>query len=160
VGDYEEWMQRAIAEARLTAASADVPIGAVVLDAAGNTLGAGHNERELTGDPTAHAELLAIRAAAASTGSWRLDDLTLVVTLEPCAMCAGAILQSRIGRVVFGAWDEKAGAVGSVVDLLRDRRMPNKVEVIGGVLEAECATLLREFFEARRFEARRFDARR
>jgi tRNA(adenine34) deaminase len=148
--DYDEWMQRAIAEARLTAASADVPIGAVVLDASGVTLGAGHNERELSGDPTAHAELLAIRAAAASTGSWRLDDLTLVVTLEPCAMCAGAILQSRIGRVVFGAWDEKAGAVGSVVDLLRERRMPNRVEVIAGVLEAECAALLREFFEARR----------
>ena len=124
--------------------------GAVVLDAAGNTLGAGHNERELSGDPTAHAELLAIRMAAASTGSWRLDDLTLVVTLEPCAMCAGAILQSRIGRVVFGAWDEKAGAVGSVVDLLRERRMPNRVEVVAGVLEAECAALLREFFEARR----------
>ena len=143
-------MRRAIAEARLTAASADVPIGAVVLDASGRALGAGHNERELSGDPTAHAELLAIRAAAASTGSWRLDDLTLVVTLEPCAMCAGAILQSRIGRVVFGAWDEKAGAVGSVVDLLRERRMPNRVEVIAGVLEAECAALLREFFEARR----------
>ena len=148
--EYEEWMQRAIAEARHTAASADVPIGAVVLDGAGNTLGAGHNERELSGDPTAHAELLAIRAAAASTGSWRLDDLTLVVTLEPCAMCAGAILQSRIGRVVFGAWDEKAGAAGSVVDLLRERRMPNRVEVIGGVLEAECATLLTEFFQQRR----------
>ena len=148
--EYEEWMTLAIAEARLTAASADVPIGAVVLDGAGHTLGAGHNERELTGDPTAHAELLAIRAAAASIGSWRLDDLTLVVTLEPCAMCAGAILQSRIGRVVFGAWDEKAGAAGSVVDLLRERRMPNRVEVIGGVLEAECAALLREFFQARR----------
>ncbi len=147
---FEEWMSRAIAEARLTAASADVPIGAVVLDASGTTLGAGHNERELTGDPTAHAELLAIRAAAASTGSWRLDHLTLVVTLEPCAMCAGAILQSRIGRVVFGAWDEKAGAVGSVVDLLRGSRMPNRVEVVGGVLEAECAALLTEFFEQRR----------
>ena len=153
--EYEEWMHRAIAEARLTAASADVPIGAVVLDESGVTLGAGHNERELSGDPTAHAELLAIRAAAASTGSWRLDDLTLVVTLEPCAMCAGAILQSRIGRVVFGAWDEKAGAAGSVVDLLRERRMPNRVEVIGGVLEAECAALLRAFFEERRFEERR-----
>ena len=148
--EYEEWMHRAIAEARLTSISADVPIGAVVLDGAGNTLGAGHNERELSGDPTAHAELLAIRAAAASTGSWRLDDLTLVVTLEPCAMCAGAILQSRIGRVVFGAWDEKAGAVGSVVDLLRERRMPNRVEVVAGVLEVECAALLREFFQARR----------
>ena len=152
MGEYEEWMHRAIAEARLTAPSADVPIGAVVLDTSGVTLGAGHNERELSGDPTAHAELLAIRAAAASIGSWRLDDLTLVVTLEPCAMCAGAILQSRIGRVVFGAWDEKAGAAGSVVDLLRERRMPNRVEVIGGVLEAECAALLREFFEARRAE--------
>jgi tRNA(adenine34) deaminase len=150
MGQYDEWMRRALAEATLTAASADVPIGAVVLDASGVTVGAGHNERELSGDPTAHAELLAIRAAAASIGSWRLDDLTLVVTLEPCAMCAGAILQSRIGRVVFGAWDEKAGAVGSVVDLLRERRMPNRVEVIAGVLEAECAQLLRDFFQARR----------
>ncbi len=150
MGQYDEWMRRALAEAALASTSADVPIGAVVLDAAGNTLGAGHNERELSGDPTAHAELLAIRAAAASIGSWRLDDLTLVVTLEPCAMCAGAILQSRIGRVVFGAWDEKAGAAGSVVDLLRERRMPNRVEVIGGVLEAECAALLRGFFRTHR----------
>jgi tRNA(adenine34) deaminase len=150
VVQYEEWMRLALEQARLTAPAADVPIGALVLDASGRTVGAGHNERELTGDPTAHAELLAIRAAAASTGSWRLDHLTLVVTLEPCAMCAGAILQARIGRVVFGAWDEKAGAAGSVVDLLRDRRMPNRVEVVGGVLAAECAALLREFFKARR----------
>ena len=146
----EDWMRRALAEAADALPAGDVPVGAIVLDAAGVPLGAGHNERELTGDPTAHAELLAIRRAAERRGSWRLDDATLVVTLEPCAMCAGAVLQSRIGRVVFGAWDEKAGAVGSVVDLLRDRRLPHRVEVIPGVLEAECAAMLRTFFEARR----------
>jgi tRNA(adenine34) deaminase len=147
---YEHWMRAALAEATRARASDDVPIGAVVVDDAGTVLGTGHNERELTGDPTAHAELLAIRAAAAARGTWRMDDLTLVVTLEPCAMCAGAILQARIPRVVFGAWDEKAGAVGSTVDLLRESGMPNRVEVVAGILEPECATLLREFFEARR----------
>lgn len=147
---YEHWMRSALAEAAQALDSHDVPIGAVVLDESGDVLGTGHNERELTGDPTAHAELIAIRAAAAARGSWRLDDVTLVVTLEPCAMCAGAILQARIPRVVFGAWDEKAGAVGSVVDLLRESGMPNRVEVVAGVLEPESAALLRDFFGSRR----------
>jgi len=147
---YEHWMRAALAEAARARASADVPIGAVVVDDSGAVLGSGHNERELTGDPTAHAELIAIRAAAAARGGWRLDDVTLVVTLEPCAMCAGAILQARIPRVVFGAWDDKAGAVGSVVDLLREAGMPNRVEVVAGILEPDCAGLLREFFQTRR----------
>jgi tRNA(adenine34) deaminase len=145
-----EWMSRALAEAALALPAGDVPVGAVVLDASGTTIGAGHNERELTGDPSAHAEIVAIRAAAKALGTWRLDDTTLVVTLEPCTMCAGAILQARIPRVVFGAWDEKAGAAGSVHDVLRDRRLPHRVEVVAGVREAECAALLTEFFEARR----------
>ncbi len=147
---YEEWMSRALAEAQLALASGDVPIAALVLDEAGDTIGVGRNERELTGDPTAHAEIVAIRAAAAAVGTWHLEDTTLVVTLEPCAMCAGAILQARIPRVVFGAWDEKAGAAGSVNDLLRDRRLPHRVEVVAGVLEAESAALLVGFFEDRR----------
>lgn len=147
---YEEWMLPALAEARLALGTGDVPVGAVVVDAAGIPVGAGRNLREHTGDPTAHAEVVAIRAAAAALGTWRLDELTLVVTLEPCVMCAGAILQARIPRVVFGAWDEKAGAAGSVHDVLRDRRLPYRVEVVAGVLEAECAGLLTDFFEERR----------
>ncbi len=147
---YDEWMLPALAEAQLALGSGDVPVGAVVVDATGTLIGAGRNERELTGDPTAHAEVVAIRAAAVATGSWRLDDLTLVVTLEPCVMCAGAILQARIPRVVFGAWDDKAGAAGSVYDLLRDRRLPHRVEVIGGVRETDCAELLSSFFDSRR----------
>ena len=147
---YEQWMREALQRARGTAASGDVPIAALVFDGDGALIGAGVNERELHGDPTAHAEIVAIRQAAAARGSWRLDDVTLVVTLEPCVMCAGAILAARIPRVVFGAWDEKAGAAGSVVDVLRERRLPHRVEVSGGVLETECAEVLREFFEARR----------
>ncbi|MDO7880847.1 tRNA adenosine(34) deaminase TadA [Antiquaquibacter soli] len=147
---YEEWMLSALAEARLALGTGDVPVGAVVVDDAGRAVGAGRNLREHTGDPTAHAEVVAIREAAASVGSWRLDGLTLVVTLEPCVMCAGAVLQSRITRVVFGAWDEKAGAAGSVHDVLRDRRLPHRVEVIGGVLERECAELLTGFFDGKR----------
>ena len=127
--------------------SNDVPIGAVVLNADGEIIGKGGNERELTGDPTAHAEIIALRTAAEKIGSWRLDNCTLVVTLEPCAMCAGAILQSRIPRVVFGAWDEKAGAAGSLWDLLRDRRSLHQVEVISGVLENRSQELLKKFFE-------------
>ena len=127
--------------------SNDVPIGAVVLNADGEIIGKGGNERELTGDPTAHAEIIALRNAAEKIGSWRLEDCTLVVTLEPCAMCAGAILQSRIPRVVFGAWDEKAGAAGSLWDLLRDRRSLHQVEVISGVLEQRSQELLKKFFE-------------
>jgi tRNA(adenine34) deaminase len=142
----EEWMEIALAEARATAHTNDVPVGAIVVDAEGNVIGRGRNRREESGDPTAHAEVLALRAAAAHRGSWRLDDVTLVVTLEPCAMCAGTILAARVPRLVFGAWDEKAGAVGSVYDLLRDRRLPHRVEVTTGVRLAECADLLTAFF--------------
>ena len=147
---YGSWMLDALADARLAAETGDVPVSALVLDAAGNPIGRGRNERERLGDPTAHAEILAIREAARATGSWHLESTTLVVTLEPCAMCAGAILNARIPRVVFGAWDEKAGAAGSVNDLLRDRRLPHRVEVVAGIEADACATLLREFFEARR----------
>jgi len=143
-------MTAALAEARLALETGDVPVAAMVRDASGEVIGVGRNERELTGDPTAHAEIVAIRAAAAVAGTWHLENTTLVVTLEPCTMCAGAILQARIPRVVFGAWDEKAGAVGSVHDVLRDRRLPHRVEVTAGVLEAESAALLKEFFQARR----------
>jgi tRNA(adenine34) deaminase len=148
--DSAEWMREAIAEARLSLQTGDVPVGALLFDASGRRVAGDHNRREELKDPTAHAELLAIRAAAAVLGDWHLTDLTLVVTLEPCAMCAGAILNSRIPRVVFGAWDEKAGAVGSVNDLLRDRRLPHRVEVAAGVEAEACAALLVDFFEARR----------
>ena len=147
---YDQWMGEALAEARLALATGDVPVAALVVDASGTRIGVGRNERELTHDPTAHAEIIAIRAAAEQLGTWHLENTTLVVTLEPCTMCAGAILQARIPRVVFGAWDEKAGAVGSVHDVLRDRRLPHRVEVIAGVAAEESATLLREFFEGRR----------
>jgi len=143
-------MDRALALAVAAAAAGDVPVGAVVMDAAGRIVGEGRNEREETHDPTAHAEVVALRQAAASLGSWNLEDHTLVVTLEPCLMCAGAILQARVGRVVFGAWDDKAGAAGSLYDVLRDRRLPYRAEVIGGVREAEASALLRAFFDARR----------
>ena len=140
-------MAIALVEAMKALATGDVPVGAIVVGPDGDVGGAGHNEREATGDPTAHAEVMALRAAATATGSWNLSGHTLVVTLEPCVMCAGAILNARIGRVVFGAWDPKAGAAGSVVDLLRDRTLPIRVdEVIGGVLETECSDLLTEFF--------------
>ena len=147
---YEELMSEAIAEAKLARDTGDVPVGAIIVDAAGATIAVGRNERELTRDPTAHAEIVAIREAAVQAGTWHLENTTLVVTLEPCTMCAGAILQARIPRVVFGAWDEKAGAVGSVHDVLRDRRLPHRVEVIAGVLETQCAALLTGFFEERR----------
>jgi tRNA(adenine34) deaminase len=142
----EAAMRLALAEAELALRSSDVPVGAVVLDADGSVLAAARNEREKLHDPTAHAEVLAIRRAAERRGDWRLTNTTLVVTLEPCVLCAGAILSARIPRLVFGAWDEKAGAVGSVHDLLRDRRLNHRVEVIGGVLEAECAAVLTTFF--------------
>lgn len=142
----EEAMRLALAEAELALASGDVPVGAVLLDADGTVLAHGRNERERHGDPTAHAEIVAIRRAAQVRGDWHLDDVTLVVTLEPCVMCAGAILAARIPRVVFGAWDEKAGASGSVHDLLRDRRLPYRAEVVPGVLERECAAVLTRFF--------------
>lgn len=130
--------------------SADVPVGAVILNSKGEVVAIGSNERELDNDPTAHAEIVAMRRAATKLGSWRLEDHTLVVTLEPCAMCAGAIVQSRIPRVVFGAWDEKAGAVGSVWDILRDPRTLNKPEVVTGVMADECAQLLQSFFLGQR----------
>ena len=148
--EHEHAMRAALAEAQLAHASGDVPVGAVLLDADGTVLAHAHNEREALQDPTAHAEVLAIRRGAEIRGAWHLDDTTLVVTLEPCVLCAGAILAARIPRVVFGAWDEKAGAAGSVHDLLRDRRLPHRVEVTGGVLADEGAALLSEFFEARR----------
>ncbi len=148
--DYAEWMREAIAEAALTLETGDVPVAAILLDAEGRRISTGRNEREKLQDPTAHAEIVAIRAAAAARGDWHLTDTTLVVTLEPCAMCAGAILNARIPRVVFGAWDEKAGAAGSVHDLLRDRRLNHRVEVTAGVEAEACSALLLEFFEARR----------
>ncbi|WP_248147136.1 tRNA adenosine(34) deaminase TadA [Microbacterium aoyamense] len=143
-------MQRALELASLAGEADDVPVGAVVLDAAGVVIGEGRNLREVSHDPTAHAEVVALRAAAASTRSWNLEGCTLVVTLEPCVMCAGAVLQSRVSRLVFGAWDEKAGAAGSMYDVVRDRRLPYRVEVVAGVREAEASALLRTFFDARR----------
>jgi tRNA(adenine34) deaminase len=143
-------MRRALAEAGLTAATGDVPVGAVVLAPDGGVLGTGHNAREAAGDPTAHAEVLALRAAALSRRSWRLDGCTLVVTLEPCTMCAGALVLARVARLVFGAWDPKAGAAGSVRDVVRDTRLNHQAEVVGGVLEGECGVLLRNFFASRR----------
>ncbi|MFD0343780.1 tRNA adenosine(34) deaminase TadA [Streptomyces sp. NPDC127117] len=139
-------MRRALAEADLAARAGDVPVGAVVLGPDGALLATGHNEREATGDPTAHAEVLAVRRAAAALGRWRLSGCTLVVTLEPCTMCAGALVQSRVDRVVYGARDEKAGAAGSLWDVVRDRRLNHRPEVIQGVLEQECASLLTSFF--------------
>ncbi|MEV6117592.1 tRNA adenosine(34) deaminase TadA [Streptomyces sp. NPDC052109] len=143
-------MRLALAEAERAVRGGDVPVGAVVLAPDGTTvLATGHNEREATGDPTAHAEVLAIRRAAALLGEWRLTGCTLVVTLEPCTMCAGAIVQSRVDRVVYGARDEKAGAAGSLWDVIRDRRLNHRPEVVEGVLAAECAAPLTEFFRSR-----------
>jgi len=147
---YDQWMLEAISDARLALASADVPVAAIVLSASGEVIGRGRNEKELHRDPTAHAEVVAIRQAAATTGDWHLTGATLVVTLEPCVMCAGAILAARIPRVVFGAWDEKAGAVGSMYDVLRDRRLNHRVEVVAGIQAEACSRLLLDFFEARR----------
>ncbi len=148
--DYKALMQQAILLATEAAIKGDVPVGALVVDDAGTTFGQGANLREQDNDPTAHAEIVAIRNAAKKLGNYRLDDLTMVVTLEPCGMCAGAIAQSRIKRLVFGSFDEKAGAVGSVWDLLRDTRAIYKPEVISGVLEDECGQLLSEFFITKR----------
>ncbi|CAM5528896.1 tRNA adenosine(34) deaminase TadA [Streptomyces griseus] len=141
-------MRRALAEAAQAASAGDVPVGAVVLGPDGTELAAAHNEREATGDPTAHAEILALRRAAEAVGEWRLTDCTLVVTLEPCTMCAGALVQSRVARVVDGARDEKAGAAGSLWDVIRDRRLNHRPEVIAGVLEPECAEQLTTFFRS------------
>ncbi|MFF2389026.1 tRNA adenosine(34) deaminase TadA [Agromyces sp. NPDC058104] len=144
---HREWMRLALGEAALAPATRDVPVGAVVLDADGRVVATSRNERELTGDPTAHAEVLALRRAAEATGDWRLEGCTLVVTLEPCVMCAGAILAARVPTVVFGAWDEKAGAAGSLYDVLRDRRLNHRVEVYAGVEAEASARLLLDFFE-------------
>ena len=140
-------MHVALATARDAVKSGDVPVGAAVFNASGDLIAVGHNERELHNDPTAHAEVVALRRASEKLGTWRLDELTLVVTLEPCAMCAGAIAQSRIQTVIFGAWDEKAGAVGSVWDLLRDPRSVFRTEVRAGVLADECAALIKNFIQ-------------
>jgi len=148
--DYKVLMQKAISHAKETAIKGDVPVGALVVDDSGNIVGHGANLREQENDPTAHAEIVAIRNAAKKLGNYRLDELTMVVTLEPCGMCAGAIAQSRIKRLVFGSFDEKYGAVGSVWDLLRDSRAIYKPEVLSGVLENECAQLLSDFFTAKR----------
>ena len=149
--NYERAMRVALERAKFGAtASGDVPVGAVILNKAGEIVALGNNQRELLKDPLGHAEIVVIKAAARSIGSWRLDECTLVVTLEPCVMCAGAIMAARIPRVVFGTWDEKAGAAGSVWDLLRDPRSLNKVEVITGVLESECSEVLTQFFADKR----------
>jgi tRNA(adenine34) deaminase len=148
LASFEPAMLQAIAEASL--AGADVPVGAVVLDPAGEVVGRGRNSREADSDPTAHAEVIAIRAAGQSIGSWRLAGCTLVVTLEPCTMCAGALLAGRMARLVYGAPDPRAGAAGSVWDVLHDPRLGEPVEVVGGVLADQCAELLRKFFGERR----------
>jgi tRNA(adenine34) deaminase len=142
-----EMMRVAIEAARKAVASQDIPVGAAIFDSAGELVSTGHNERELHNDPTAHAEIVAIRNAAEKLGDWHLTDHILVVTLEPCAMCAGAIAQSRLQTVVFGAWDEKAGAVGSVWDLLRDPRSTFRTEVRAGVLAEECGELIKSFIQ-------------
>jgi tRNA(adenine34) deaminase len=150
VTPYDDWMRLALAEAAIADADGDVPVGAVVLDAAGQVLARGHNERETTNDPTAHAEILALRAATALRSNWRLEGCTVVVTLEPCTMCAGAIVLGRVARVVYGAVDPKAGAVGSLWDVVRDRRLNHRPEVVSGVLADECGQQLQEWFARRR----------
>jgi len=146
--DYEKLMVLALELARDALVTGDVPVGALVINPDGELVGTGKNLREFDNDPTAHAEIVALREAAVGAGNWRLDGHTLVVTLEPCAMCAGAIAQARISTLVFGAWDAKAGAVGSLWDLLRDPRSLHQVEVVAGIKEDECANLLSEFFKA------------
>jgi tRNA(adenine34) deaminase len=146
----ERFMRLAIREARLALAHDDVPVGALVVDAHGDVIATGHNERELRQDPSAHAEMIALRAAAAAIGHWRLLDTTLYVTLEPCAMCAGAVVLARVPRVVYGTADPKAGAAGSVLDILAEPRLNHRPQVTAGVLQPECAALLTDFFAARR----------
>jgi tRNA(adenine34) deaminase len=143
-------MREALDAARSASDQGDVPVGAVVLDPDGVVIGRGHNEREALGDPTAHAEVVALREAATVRGEWRLEGCTLVVTLEPCTMCAGAAVLSRVARVVFGAYDDKAGAVGSLWDVVRDRRLNHRPEVISGVLAEECTLMLRDYFASHR----------
>lgn len=151
---WEHAMRSALDEAWACAASGDVPIGAVVVDASGEVIGRGHNIREAAADPTGHAEVVALRDAAAKVGEWRLGGCTLVVTLEPCTMCAGAVVLSRVDRLVFASYDDKAGAAGSLWDVVRDRRLNHRPEVIGGVLAAESTALLDEFFAGQRNEQR------
>jgi tRNA(adenine34) deaminase len=148
--DYKLLMSNALQLAQQAQLHNDVPVGALVVNQMGEIIGRGKNEREKSNDPLAHAELMAIKDAAKNLNSYRFDDLTLVVTLEPCAMCAGAIAQSRLSRLVFGAFDEKAGAVGSVWDLIRDPRALSKIEVVSGVLQDECAGILKDFFTNKR----------
>jgi tRNA(adenine34) deaminase len=148
--DVRGAMTEALAQAREAARHDDVPVGAVVLSPEGEIVGRGHNRREVDGDPTAHAEIMALRDAASQLGTWRLDGHTLVVTLEPCAMCAGAVLAARIPRLVIGAWDEKAGATGSQWDLVRDARLGAQVEVVAGIAADSSTALLREFFATKR----------
>jgi tRNA(adenine34) deaminase len=148
--DYKSLMQEALKLAKEAAIKGDVPVGALVVDDAGTIIGIGANLREQDNDPTAHAEIVAIRNAASKIGNYRLDDLTMVVTLEPCGMCAGAIAQSRIKRLVFGSFDEKAGAVGSVWDLLRDYKATHKPEILSGILQIECSYLLKHFYHNKR----------
>ena len=147
---FEPAMRAALAEARAALGSGDVPVGAAILDASGTVIARGRNRREADGDPTAHAEIVAIRAAARSVGEWRLDGLTLVVTLEPCTMCAGAITAARLSRLVYGAADPRAGAVGSLWDVVRDQRLAPVPEVIGEVLADECLNVIRRFFSEHR----------
>jgi tRNA(adenine34) deaminase len=146
----DEAMTLALREARLAGESGEVPVGAVVVAASGEVVATGRNARVVAADPTAHAEVVALRAAGAALGSWQLDGCTLVVTLEPCTMCAGATVLARVARLVFGAWDPKAGAAGSLWDVVRDRRLNHRPEVLGGVREAECGVLLTDFFARRR----------
>ncbi len=148
-GQWEDSMRLALEQARMAASHGDVPIGAVVIDQAGKVLAAAGNEREIRHDPTAHAELLALREASRRLRSWRLSGLTLIVTLEPCTMCAGALVVARVTRLVFGAFDPKAGAVSSLFDVVRDPRLNHRVDVRSGVLEAECSALLKDFFRSR-----------
>jgi tRNA(adenine34) deaminase len=148
-GQWEDSMRLALEQARMAARHGDVPVGAVVVDQAGSVLAAAGNEREIRRDPTAHAELLALREASRKLRSWRLTGLTLVVTLEPCTMCAGALVLARVTRLVFGAFDPKAGAISSLFDVVRDPRLNHRVDVRSGVLEAECSALLKDFFSSR-----------
>ena len=147
---YDAAMRLALSEAEAALGTGDVPVGAVVLDPDGDVIGVGRNLREATHDPTGHAEVVAMREAAQALGGWRLDDCSLVVTLEPCTMCAGALVLARVARVVFGAWDPKAGAVGSLWDVVRDRRLNHRPEVVPGVLADECGRLLVDFFDGHR----------
>jgi tRNA(adenine34) deaminase len=150
VPDDAAAVRAALIEARAALGLGEVPIGAVVLDPSGTLIASAHNERELGDDPTAHAEVVALRRAGEAVGSWRLDGCTLAVTLEPCTMCAGAVVLSRIGRLVFGAWDPKAGAVGSLWDVVRDRRLNHRPEVASGICADECSALLADFFAGKR----------